>query len=69
MPIAAVMLRAGAATGPVIAFLTAWSLLALHRLVAWEVPILGWRIAALRYGVSLAIPVLAGLAARALTRA
>jgi len=68
MPIAAVMLRAGAATGPVIAFLTAWSLLALHRLVAWEVPILGWRLAALRYGISLAIPVLAGLAARALAR-
>ena len=68
MPIAAVMVRAGAATGPVIAFLTAWSLLALHRLVAWEVPILGWRLAALRYGVSLAIPVLAGLAARALAR-
>ena len=51
-----------------IAFLTAWSLLALHRLVAWEIPILGWRLAALRYGVSLVIPVLAGLAARALTR-
>jgi hypothetical protein len=48
----------------VVAFLTAWSLLALHRFVAWEIPILGWRLAALRYSVSLAIPVLAGLAAR-----
>ena len=64
MPIAAVMVRSGAAAGPVIAFLTGWSLLALHRVVAWEIPILGWRLAALRYGVSLAIPVLAGLAAR-----
>jgi len=64
MPIAAVMVRAGAAAGPVVAFLTAWSLLALHRFVAWEIPILGWRLAALRYGVSLAVPVLAGLAAR-----
>ena len=52
----------------VVTYLTAWSLLAVHRLVAWEVPILGWRLAALRYGVSLAIPVLAGLAARALAR-
>jgi uncharacterized membrane protein YraQ (UPF0718 family) len=69
MPIAAVMVRAGAAAGPVVAFLTAWSLLALHRLIAWEVPIIGWRLAALRYGVSLAIPVLAGLAARWLVRA
>jgi uncharacterized membrane protein YraQ (UPF0718 family) len=66
MPIAAVMLRSGAGAGPVIAFLSAWSLLALHRLVAWEIPILGWRLAALRYGVSLGIPVLAGLAARSL---
>jgi uncharacterized membrane protein YraQ (UPF0718 family) len=69
MPIAAVMVRAGAATGPVISFLTAWSLLALHRFVAWELPILGWRLASLRYAVCLAIPVLAGLAARVLTRA
>ena len=68
MPIAVVMLRAGAANAPVIAYLTAWSLLALHRFVAWEVPILGWQFASLRYGVSLAIPVLAGLAARALAR-
>jgi len=66
IPIAAVMVRNGAATGPVIAYVTAWSLLALHRFVAWEIPILGWRLAALRYGVSLAIPVLAGLAARSL---
>lgn len=68
MPIAAVMIRAGAGVGPVVAFLTAWSLLALHRLLAWEVPILGWRLALLRYGVSLVLPVVAGLAARALTR-
>ena len=68
MPIAAVMLRAGAASGPVIAFLTAWSLLAVHRFIAWEVPILGWEFASLRYGVSLVIPVLAGLAARVVSR-
>jgi uncharacterized membrane protein YraQ (UPF0718 family) len=68
MPIAAVMLRAGAGTGPVVAFLTSWSLLAVHRFVAWEIPILGWQLASLRYGVSLAIPVLAGLAARMLSR-
>ncbi len=68
MPIAAVMLRAGASPAAVVAFLTAWSLLALHRLVAWEVPILGARFALLRYGVSLGLPVLAGLVTRALAR-
>lgn len=68
MPIAAVMIRAGAAPGSVVAFLAAWSLLAVHRLVAWEVPILGWRFALLRYGVCIVLPVLAGLIARAVTR-
>jgi uncharacterized membrane protein YraQ (UPF0718 family) len=68
MPIAAVMLRSGAALGPVVAFLTGWSLLALHRFVAWEVPILGWRFALLRWGLCLGLPVLAGLLARVLFR-
>ena len=60
MPIAAVMIRSGAAVGPVVAFLTGWSLLALHRTVAWEVPILGVRFALLRWGVSLVLPIVAG---------
>jgi len=68
MPIAAVMIRSGAGSGPVVAFLAAWSLLAVHRLVAWEVPILGWHFALLRYATCLVLPVLAGFAARALTR-
>lgn len=64
MPVAAVMIRTGAGTGPVVAFVSAWALLAVHRFVAWEVPILGLRFAALRWSVSLALPVLAGLLAR-----
>ena len=68
MPIAAVLLRSGAGLGPVVAFLTGWSVLALHRLVAWEMPIVGTRFALLRWGVSLVLPVIAGLLARALSR-
>lgn len=68
MPIAAVMLRAGAGAGPVVAFLTAWSLLSLHRFVAWEVPILGFSFAAARYALSFLLPIVAGFAARALMR-
>jgi uncharacterized membrane protein YraQ (UPF0718 family) len=68
MPVAAAMVRAGASAGPVVAFLTGWALLAIHRLVAWELPLLGPRLAVLRYGVSLALPVAAGLLARAFTR-
>lgn len=69
MPIAAVMLRSGAGAGPVIAFLSAWALISLHRFVAWEVPILGLRFAAIRYGICIVLPVIAGLLARALVRA
>jgi uncharacterized membrane protein YraQ (UPF0718 family) len=68
MPVAAVMLRAGAAAPAVVAFLTGWSLLAVHRMLAWELPIMGPRMTALRYGASLVLPVLAGLLARAFTR-
>jgi len=60
MPIAAAMLRTGAGLGPVVAFLTGWSLLAVHRLIAWEIPILGARFALLRYAISFALPILAG---------
>ncbi len=68
MPIAIVMIRAGAAVGPVVAFLTGWSLLSLHRLVAWEIPILGWKFAVLRYAASLALPLVAGWLAGTLAR-
>jgi uncharacterized membrane protein YraQ (UPF0718 family) len=68
MPVAAVMIRAGAGTGAVVAFLSSWSLLAMHRFVAWEIPILGWRFAALRYAVCLGLPLLAGLAARSIAK-
>ena len=68
IPIAAVMIRNGAAAGPVVAYVSGWSLLALHRFIAWEVPMLGWRFAALRYGACLVLPPLAGLIARAVAR-
>ncbi len=68
MPIAAVMIRSGAGSGPIVAFLAAWALLAVHRLVAWEVPILGWNFALLRYAPCLVLPILAGLAARTFAR-
>jgi uncharacterized membrane protein YraQ (UPF0718 family) len=68
MPVAAAMIRTGAGAGPVVAFLSSWSLLAVHRLIAWEVPILGWRFALVRYATCAALPFFAGFAARALSR-
>jgi hypothetical protein len=40
----------------------------VHRFLAWEVPILGWRFAVLRYATCALLPIVAGLLARALTR-
>ena len=63
MPLAVTMLRAGASPAAVVAFLTAWSLLAVHRLVAWEIPIMGARFALARYAFSLVLSLLAGVLA------
>jgi uncharacterized membrane protein YraQ (UPF0718 family) len=68
LPIAATLLRAGAEPAAVVTYLTAWSLLAVHRLVAWEVPLLGARFALVRYAICAALPVLAGLVTRGLWR-
>ena len=66
LPIAATLLRSGAEPAAVVTYLTAWSLLAVHRLVAWEVPLLGARFALVRYAMCVALPVLAGLLTRGL---
>ncbi len=64
MPLAAGMLRSGAAPAAVVTFLAAWSLLAVHRLIAWEIPILGASFALTRWALCLLLPVLVGAAAR-----
>jgi uncharacterized membrane protein YraQ (UPF0718 family) len=68
IPIAAAMGKSGASTGPLVAYISGWGLLAVHRLIAWEIPILGAQLALTRWGVCLVLPVLAGLLARALVR-
>ncbi len=68
LPIAATLLKSGASPGAVVAYVSAWSLLALHRLVVWEVPILGLRFALIRWGLCLLLPIAAGLAAQGFKR-
>ncbi len=60
-PIVASLLNSGAGAGPIIAYLTAWSLLGVHRLIIWEVPILGLEISLVRFVASLALPPVVGL--------
>lgn len=68
MPIAAGMLRAGAAPAPVVAFIASWGLLALHRLIAWEVPMLGASFALTRWAACLGVPLVLAALTRLLWR-
>jgi uncharacterized membrane protein YraQ (UPF0718 family) len=62
MPIAAGFLRAGAGIGTMVAFLTAWSLLALQRL-PMEVGIMGWKFTLIRLACTFFFPPIAGFIA------
>ena len=62
MPIAAGFLRVGASVGTLVAFMTAWSILAVHRL-PMEVGIMGWKFALIRLATTFFFPPIAGLIA------
>ena len=60
VPFMVVLANSGVATAPLVAYMTAWSLFGLQRIIAWEAPLMGWRFVAVRVVPSLAFPVLAG---------
>lgn len=66
-PFLAVLLKGGASIGSVSAYLTAWALLGVHRVAAFEIPILGWRFVLIRCIASLGVPVLVGALAQFLS--
>lgn len=63
--LAAVLVHAGAATPQMVAFITSWSVFALHRITIYEIPMLGWRFLAVRAMSVLPLPLIAGFAAGA----
>jgi len=65
LPIAAGLLRTGASIGTMVAFMTAWSLLGVHRLPL-EIGIMGWQFALIRLACVFLFPPLAGLIANTL---
>jgi uncharacterized membrane protein YraQ (UPF0718 family) len=67
-PIVYALFLAGADVGAVIAYLTAWSVIGVHRVVVWELPLLGVEFVIVRVITSLPLPVLAGALARILAR-
>jgi uncharacterized membrane protein YraQ (UPF0718 family) len=59
-PVIASLFKMGVGIGPLVAYLTAWSLFGLQRVVMWEIPFLGPQVVAIRVTVSLFFPFLAG---------
>ena len=60
-PIIATLFKMGVGIGPLVSYLTAWSLFGLQRIILWELPFLGGRVVAVRLIVSVLIPLLAGV--------
>ncbi len=61
-PIIAILVQAGAGLGPVISLITSYSTQSLLA-ISFELPFMGWRFTAIRWGIGLGIPLLAGFTA------
>ena len=59
-PVIASLFKMGVGVGPLVAYLTAWSLLGLQRIIMWEIPFLGPKVVAVRVAVSFVFPLVAG---------
>jgi len=60
-PIAFILFENGAGMPSLIAFLTAWSVFAFHRIIGYEIPLMGVRFAMIRIFASAILPPLAGI--------
>lgn len=62
-PLVAALYQAGAGLRPAVTLVTSWATLALFS-VTFELPLVGWRFTAVRWGLVLAFPMLTGGAAQ-----
>lgn len=67
-PLVYALFVAGADIGALVAFVSAWSLVGIHRVIVFEAPFLGLDLSLLRFLVSLPLPILAGFLARTVGR-
>ncbi len=65
-PLVLTFIKAGAGAPQMVALIAAWAILGFHRVLSWELPVLGPRFVALRLLSGAALPILAGLVAAAL---
>ncbi|MFH1379496.1 MAG: permease [bacterium] len=63
LPVAAGFINSGAAVGPVVAYITAWSVLSLAR-IPLEIGVLGWRLTIVRMASVVILPPLSGVIAQ-----
>jgi uncharacterized membrane protein YraQ (UPF0718 family) len=63
-PIVAAMFKAGAHIGPLIAYLSAWALIGVNRVIAFEIPLLGFQITFTRLICSFVFPIIIGYLAK-----
>ncbi len=59
-PVIASLFKMGVGVGPLVAYLTAWSLFGLQRIIMWEIPFLGAKVVLLRVSVSIFFPFITG---------
>jgi len=59
-PLTLALAKMGVGVPQLVAFLTAWSVLSVHRLITWELPLLELRFTIARYAASLVLPPLSG---------
>lgn len=59
-PLAIALQRAGAGPEALVALITAWSLIAVHRSMMFEIPLLGGRFTAWRMALCVPLPLIAG---------
>lgn len=59
-PIAAVFAKSGASDAALVAFITSWSVFAAHRILIYEIPMLGMDFLRLRVASAIITPILAG---------
>jgi uncharacterized membrane protein YraQ (UPF0718 family) len=67
-PLALALLKVGVGIPQLVAFLTAWEVFAIHRVLAFEIPFLGMQFVALRIASSFMLPPLAGVLAAGLVQ-
>ena len=60
VPLLVAAANSGAGMPSLVAYMTAWSLFGVQRIIAWEAPLMGWHFVSVRVLASLGLPILAG---------